>query len=126
MTSANTVLIVDDDQQLVKGLQEYLETEGFVVYTAYDGSQAYPLAATRHPGLIILDVDMPITDGLQALQQLRAHPETQTIPVIMMTGLASAQVFPEIENQPRVSHVKKPVDPTDLLSLMHHLMAKHP
>ena len=118
------VLVVDDDQRLVKSLQDYLEAQGFVVYTAFDGLQAYPVASTRQPALIILDVDMPITDGLKALENLRAHPETQKIPVILMTGLASGDVYPAIQNQPLVSHVKKPINPDDLLSLMNHLLPK--
>ena len=124
MTARNTILLIDDDQRLVKGLQDFLEAHGYVVYSAFDGAQAYPQASARNPALIILDVDMPVTDGIKALGQLRAHPETQFIPVIMMTGVASAKIYPVIENQPLVSHVKKPVDPDDLLSLNNHLMPK--
>jgi len=70
--------------------------------------------------LIILDVDMPVTNGLQALDKLRADPATKQIPVILMTGMVSGQVYPVIQNMPHVSHVKKPVDPDDLLSIVRH------
>ena len=122
MTPRKIVLIVDDDQRLVQGLQDYLEAQGYRVYAAYDGTQAYPLAAVRKPGVIILDVDMPTTSGLKALEQLRLHPETQNIPVIVMTGLVSADVYPAIQNAPLVSFVKKPVMPEDLLSLVRHFI----
>jgi CheY-like chemotaxis protein len=112
--------VVDDDQLLTQGIQEYLESQGYVVYTANDGIQAYPLASSRQPALIILDVDMPITNGLKALEQLRAKPETQNIPVILMTGIASANVIPAIKDMPLLSHVKKPIEPEDLLSLVRH------
>ena len=120
MTSRKVVLVVDDDQRLVQGLQDYLESQGYVVYTANDGVQAYPLASARHPSLIILDIDMPMTDGFKALQRLRAEPETKNIPVILMTGIASAGVYPAIKNMPLLSHVKKPIAPEDLLSLVRH------
>src|SRR5438477_6008866 len=94
------VLVIDDDQQLTQGIQDYLESQGYVVYTANDGMQAYPLAAARHPALIILDVDMPITNGLKALKRLRAKPETKNIPVILMTGVASSEVAPAVQNLP--------------------------
>jgi CheY-like chemotaxis protein len=113
------ILVIDDDKHLVELLQQYLEAQGYVVYTALDGLQAHPLAQARQPALIILDVDMPITNGLKALEQLRADPKTNSIPVIMLTGVVSSRVFPQIEKMPRVSHIKKPVQLEDLLSMVH-------
>ena len=112
------ILVIDDDKHLVEVIQEYLEAQGYVVYTALDGLHAHPMAQARHPALIILDVDMPMTNGLQALDQLRVDPKTADIPVIMLTGVESGRVFPVIENKPRVSHVKKPVSLEDLLSVV--------
>lgn len=120
MSSGKVVLVVDDDLQLAQGIQDYLESQSYVVYTAADGIQAQPLAAARHASLVILDVDMPITNGFKALEQLRANPETKNIPVILMTGLASASVPSYIMNMPLLSYVKKPIQPEDLLSLVRH------
>ena len=114
-----SILVIDDDQHLVELVQEYLEAQGYVVYTALDGLHAHPMAQARHPSLIILDVDMPITDGLKALNQLRADPATQNIPVVLLSGVASDHVFPLIEKMARVSHVKKPVQLEDLLAMVH-------
>ena len=113
------IVVIDDDKHLVELIQEYLEAQGYVVYTALDGLHALPMAQARHPALIIMDVDMPITNGLKALAQLRDDPETASIPVIMLTGVVSIHVFPLIEKMPRVSHVKKPVQLEDLLSMVH-------
>jgi CheY-like chemotaxis protein len=120
LTARKVVLVIDDDEQLTQGIQDYLEAQGYVVYTANDGIQAYPLASARNPSLIILDVDMPITNGFKALERLRAEPGTKNIPVILMTGVASADVIPAIKNMPLLSHVKKPIPPEDLLSLVRH------
>src|SRR6266700_5322150 len=114
------VLVIDDDRQLVQGIQDYLRSQGYVVFTGSDGAQAYPLASARKPALIILDVDMPITNGFKALERLRAEPETKNIPVILMTGVASSEVIPATQKMLLLSHVKKPIAPEDLLSLVRH------
>ena len=115
-----TVLVIDDDKHLVEVIQEYLEAQGYTVFTALDGVHAHSMACTRKPAVIILDVDMPITNGLQALEQLRKDPRTKDIPVILLTGVVSAKVFPAVQNLPRVSHVKKPVHLEDLASMVRH------
>src|SRR5689334_3447866 len=104
-----TIIVIDDDKHLVSLLKDYLEGAGFLVYTGYDGQMALPLARSHEADLIILDVDMPVTSGLKALSFLRADDDTKTIPVILLTGVASGSVFPAIEGLPRVSHLKKPV-----------------
>ena len=122
MSGRKVVLVIDDDQRLLEGIQDYLESQGYVVYTATDGIQAYPLASARKPGVIILDVDMPITNGFKSLEQLHLYPETQKIPVILITGLTSSDVYPAIKDNPLISHVKKPISPEDLLSLVRHFI----
>ena len=113
------ILVIDDDEHLVELIQEYLEAQGYVVYTALDGLHAHPMAQARHPALIIMDVDMPMTGGIKALELLRADPKTQTIPVIMLTGVESVKIYPVIERLANVSHIKKPVSLEDLLSMVH-------
>ena len=113
------ILVIDDDKHLVEVIQLYLEAQGYVVYTALDGLHAHPMAQARHPALIIMDVDMPLTGGLQALEQLRADPKTAHIPVIMLTGVVSGKIYPVVERMANVSHIKKPVSLEDLLSMVH-------
>jgi CheY-like chemotaxis protein len=121
---ADTILLVDDDKYLVEMIQQYLEAKGFNVFTAYDGMQAPHLARTHKPALIILDVDMPVLSGLKTLEILRKDPLTQAIPVILLTGVVSDQVFPKVEHLPRVSHVKKPVQLEDFDSLIRYYLPK--
>ena len=115
-----TIVVIDDDQHLVELIQEYLDAQGYVVYTALNGLHALPLAKTRKPAVMILDVDMPFTNGLQALRMLRDDPETKSIPVIMLTGVVSGEIFPVVEKLARVSHLKKPVSLEDLGSMVRH------
>jgi CheY-like chemotaxis protein len=121
-----TILVVDDDPSIVHLLKEDLEIEGYKVIEAYDGQMALTQARSARPQLIILDVNMPLLGGLKALEYLREAPETQSIPVLFLTGEASANVAPHLTSEPRVAHVKKPIDLEDLNSLVRQLLEKYP
>ena len=57
--ATNTVLVVDDEQQIARIARDYLQHAGFAVITAGDGAAALSLARTRHPDLIVLDLALP-------------------------------------------------------------------
>ena len=77
------LLVVDDEQVLVKGMKFNLENEGYTVETAYDGKTAVELARTGDFDLILLDLMMPEVDGLTACMQIRAF---SNVPIIMLTA----------------------------------------
>ena len=77
------ILVVDDEQVLVKGLKFNLENEGYTVETAYDGATAVELARNGNFDLILLDLMMPEVDGLSACMQIR---EFSNVPIIMLTA----------------------------------------
>ncbi len=77
------ILVVDDEQVLVKGVKFNLENEGYTVETAYDGKTAVELARSGGFDLILLDLMMPEVDGLAACMQIR---EFSNVPIIMLTA----------------------------------------
>lgn len=77
------ILVVDDERLLVKGIKFNLENEGYTVDARYDGEAAVECARTGEYDLIILDLMMPIKDGLQACQEIRSF---STVPIIMLTA----------------------------------------
>ena len=76
-------MVVDDEQLLVKGIKFNLENEGYQVDTAFDGAEAVERAAAVDYDLIILDLMMPVMDGLEACMRIRQH---SNVPVIMLTA----------------------------------------
>lgn len=82
--SAN-LLIVEDEPNLRSTLEEYFERNGFRVTVANDGRQALELAERTHPDLIILDVGLPYTDGLQVCRAIRQR-RGNTVGIIMISG----------------------------------------
>ena len=77
------ILIVDDEQTLVKGIKFNLENEGYEADCCYDGVTAVEMARKNNYALIILDLMMPGKDGLQACQEIRSF---STVPIIMLTA----------------------------------------
>jgi DNA-binding response OmpR family regulator len=80
---ASTILVVDDEKNIVQLARLYLGNEGFRVEAAYDGAQALEKARTVRPDLIVLDVMMPEMDGLSVCRELR---KTSNVPIIILTA----------------------------------------
>ena len=82
------VLIVEDEEIILTALSEELKQEGFDVAGAKDGVEGVEKAASEKPDLILLDLVMPRLDGIGALRQMKANPETKDIPVVILTNLS--------------------------------------
>ena len=84
--SLRTILIVDDDLSVADTFARMLKLEGFSVATALNAEVGLALAESVRPDAIILDMRMPITNGLQFLRQVRARPDLVEVPVAIVTG----------------------------------------
>jgi DNA-binding response OmpR family regulator len=82
----NTVLVADDEQDIIDLVRYRLEHDGYRVISASDGEAALELARAEHPDLCILDVMMPKLSGLEVLAQLRADPTTASTRIILLTA----------------------------------------
>lgn len=87
--SKATVLVIDDEKDLVELLRYNLEKEGYDVIGANEGAAGLDIARRHRPDLVILDVMMPQPDGLEVCRRLRGDPKTASIPVIMLTAKSS-------------------------------------
>jgi two-component system response regulator PrrA len=81
-----TILIVDDDRSVADTFARMLKLEGFQVATAINADEGLELAENVRPSAIILDMRMPITNGLQFLRMIRARPHLVEVPVAIVTG----------------------------------------
>lgn len=78
------ILLVEDNPDILESLQNHLETDGYEVFVATRAAQALPLVAGQAPDLVILDVELPDSDGFTVLQQLRERGNS--CPVLMLTA----------------------------------------
>ena len=84
---AARILVVDDEVDIVELVKVRLEHVGYTVLTAYNGRDCFNKAKVEKPDLILLDIIMPEVDGRETLRRLKADPETQSIPVVMLTSM---------------------------------------
>ncbi|PYR90860.1 MAG: hypothetical protein DMF84_18885 [Acidobacteria bacterium] len=85
-SATRTILIVDDDRSVADTFARMLKLEGFSVATALNAEAGLELADTVRPHAIILDMRMPITNGLQFLRTIRTKPHLVDVPVAIVTG----------------------------------------
>ncbi len=83
---AKTVLVVDDDPQVAVIVRAVLEAAGFEASISHNGADCLAAIETRLPDLIILDVAMPVMDGIEVLRAIRGRPETRNLPVIVLSA----------------------------------------
>jgi len=85
---ARTVLIADDSPINLSLMADLVEMNGLTVIRAKDGAEAVKLTRTRTPDLVLMDIQMPVMDGLEATRLLKADPNTASIPILAVTALA--------------------------------------
>ncbi|WP_421868543.1 response regulator [Motiliproteus sp.] len=86
--AAVTILLAEDNPANVMLIRDLLSYRGYRVLVAEDGLEAIEVASTAEPQLILMDVQMPRLDGLEATRRLKLHPRLNRIPVIILTALA--------------------------------------
>jgi CheY-like chemotaxis protein len=112
-----SILVVDDEPNIVELLVLALEDEGYQVASASDGEQAWRLVQQHQPDLIISDISMPRLNGLDLLDRLRERRQLAQIPVILMSAIRRSV------NRPGAVFVPKPFDLGGLLDLVESELA---
>ncbi len=116
------VLVCDDERHIVRLIQVNLERQGYEVVTAYDGKEGLEKIKSEKPKLVVLDVMMPYMDGFEVLKNLRKEPETENIPVIMLTAKAQdADVFQGYHYGADM-YLTKPFNPMELVTFVKRLL----
>ncbi len=109
------ILVIDDEPNIVQTLQDRLEMNDYKVITAMDGKAGLEKATSEQPDIILLDVIMPIMDGLEMLERLRKNESTRKIPVIMLTARSQSQDITRANSYGIEDYVVKPFDLSELL-----------
>lgn len=120
LASEYTVLIVDDVPTNVMLVQAILKKEGYTLLTTDSGAKALRLAQDKHPNLILLDIMMPEMDGYEVLQHLKSNPDTNDIPVIIMSALSDMQSIVKGYQLGATEYVTKPFQREELVKRVAH------
>ena len=118
------VLVVEDNEENWDMLSRRLLRRGYTVIRAADGQEAVEMAARETPDLILMDVSLPVMDGLEATRRIRARPETQTTPIIALTAHATSADRDKALQAGCDDYHTKPVELPRLLAQMEVLLAR--
>ena len=122
--SKPTILIVDDEDDVLDLLTVVFEKEGFRTLVAGDGKTGLTLAYDRTPDLILLDVMMPEMDGWQVLKALRVDDRTARIPVAMVSARTEGRDKIIGLQEGAVSYVEKPFSPAEIVAEVRAILGK--
>ena len=115
------ILVVDDQMGVRRLLSELLGAEGLEVLTAADGAQGLALALEHRPSLALVDIRMPVLDGVKLLVELKEHyPD---LPVVMMTAVGESEKVAEAVRLGALQTVTKPFDVFALRDLVLKILA---
>src|SRR3990170_559992 len=117
------VLVCDDEMHIVRLIQVNLERQGFEVITAFDGKEGLEKVKSEKPNMVVLDVMMPYMDGFEVLKVLRRDPETETLPVIMLTAKAQDKDVFEGYHYGADMYLTKPFNPMELVTFVKRIAA---
>ncbi len=118
------ILVVEDQEDNRRILRDLLTSIGYGVIEAVTGSEGVRLAYAHRPDLILMDVQLPELDGLQATQRIKADPELRPIPLVVVTSYALSGDEAKALAAGADAYVTKPFSPRELLAKVRELLGK--
>lgn len=118
------VLLVEDTKEVTMMIVDYLEMAGYQVLAASDGLNGIEQAKDKHPALILMDIQLPGMDGLEATRRLRADPDFRTVPIIALTALAMRGDRERCLAAGATDYLSKPVSLKKLVQMIEEYLLK--
>ncbi|SHF27489.1 two-component system, OmpR family, alkaline phosphatase synthesis response regulator PhoP [Fodinibius roseus] len=116
MPDRKTILVVDDEQDLLDLIEYNLKKEGFDVLKAEDGLEGIDIARKHRPDLVLLDIMMPKMDGLEVVERMRSDKKIKRIPIIFLTARGDEKTEVEGLDKGGDDYITKPISTTKLIS----------
>jgi two-component system, OmpR family, alkaline phosphatase synthesis response regulator PhoP len=116
------VLIADDEIHIIHVVAIKLRNNGYEVIAVNNGAEAYELACSEHPDIVVTDYQMPFVTGLELIEKLRKNEETKHLPAILLTARSFA-ITPEVQESLGVEEcLSKPFSPKELLKTIEDIL----
>ena len=119
--AGRTIMVVEDYDDTRQMLKAVLEAQGYRVLEAVNGQEAVEVATTAHPDLILMDLDLPILDGIEATNRIRLHAGLKGVPIIAVTAYPMSFTRVRAFSQGCSGYIEKPID----FSKLNGLIEKH-
>jgi sigma-B regulation protein RsbU (phosphoserine phosphatase) len=124
INSKNKILVIDDHQANVLLMTKILEKYNFEVFSSVSCSNVMELIANHLPDIILLDIMMPDTDGIEMLRILKNSALTKAIPVVIVSAKTDTQIVEMVMEIGAVDFVKKPISIEYLLNVLNKLLKR--
>ncbi|MBW4519318.1 MAG: PAS domain S-box protein [Scytolyngbya sp. HA4215-MV1] len=118
------ILLVEDNEANISTMADYLTAKGYRVQVARNGQAAIDLITTASPDLVVMDIQMPGMDGLEAIQQIRRQPHLMDLPIIAVTALAMTGDRDRCMNAGVSDYLSKPVKLKQLVTMIQQYLIK--
>lgn len=118
-----TILLVEDNEANVMTISSYLSAKGYEILIANNGQEALDMVRSVQPDLILMDIQMPIMDGLEATQKIRQLPDFANIPIIALTALAMETDIERCLAAGATSYLSKPVKMRELTNTIQRMLS---
>ena len=122
--SKRTIMVVDDNADIVAVIKTILEDKGYALQFAYSGQEAFNLLGEQKPDLILLDILMPKVNGLEVLTLLKENPDTRSIPVILLTSKVEYKDVLEGYKKGAAYYITKPFTKNQLLNDIDSILSR--
>lgn len=119
-----TILVVDDEKDLLDLIEYNLKKEGFAVLKAENGEEGIEKAKEHKPDLVLMDIMMPKMDGMEAVETMRADEDLKSIPIIFLTARSDEKTEVEGLDKGGDDYITKPISTTKLISRIKAVMRR--
>lgn len=116
------ILIADDDAEMLETLSSLLAAEGYDIVRAENGQEAVELAAKELPALVMLDIHMPVMDGLTACKTIKSDKLTKSVPVLMLTVEGSIHEIQQAISYGAKTYITKPSSRAEILKVVKSIL----
>ena len=121
---SNIVLVVEDEPRNMKLVRDFLNVSGYVTIEAVNGQEALEMTQQEKPGLILMDIQMPVLNGLEATQKLKQDELLRHIPIVALTAFAMKGDRERIIAAGADDYLAKPLDLTKLIDTVARYVSK--
>ncbi len=121
MDKKTTIAIIDDDPTIVKVVRIILQTNGFEVLEAFNGTEGLELVKRELPDMVLLDIMMPDLNGFEVLRLLKEDEKTKEIPVVFLTAKTGADYVSKGLDLGASDYIIKPFSPASLIAKINEL-----
>jgi CheY-like chemotaxis protein len=123
-TQLATILLVEDTEDNRQMMRKLLEMSGYRVVEAVNGEEAVKVASRAKPAIILMDLSLPLIDGLAATRRIRGIPELSQVPIVAVSAHDTADFHSDALNAGCNAYITKPIDYPELEEIVSRLLAE--